>query len=121
MKIKIDKIVKKEHLLNIYIKFPFYRRYKDYAEFLKQFEDNENYNFMNPCLDVDGKHIIMTFVLRNKKDIEPYIKYGINKDLCKEIYERLNEIQYLLKFTLFGWKAQVLKAEVVVFRAWSEK
>lgn len=76
MKIKIDKIVKKEHLLNIYIKIPFYKRYRDYISYFKQFEDNENYNFMEPCLDIDGKHIIMTFVLRNKKDIEPYIKKG---------------------------------------------
>ena len=94
MKIKIDKIVKKEHLLNIYIKIPFYRKYRDYLNYFKQFEDKENYNFMEPRLDIDGKHIIITFVLRNKEDILPYIKYD-----RKEIYERLNEIQYLLKFT----------------------
>lgn len=75
MKIKIDKIVKKEQLLNIYIKIPFYRKFRDYTNYFKQFEDNENYNFMEPCLDIDGKHIIMTFVLRNKKDIEPYIRF----------------------------------------------
>lgn len=72
MKVKIDKIVKVEHLLNVYIKIPFYRRYKDYDKYLEQFEDNDN--FMNPGLDIDGKHIIMTFVLRNKDDILPYIK-----------------------------------------------
>lgn len=74
MKVKIDKIVKKEHLLNVYIKIPFYRRFRDYNKYLKQFEDNENCNFMEPCLDIDGKHIIMTFVLRNKEDILLYIK-----------------------------------------------
>jgi len=80
MKIKIDRIVKAEHLLNVYIKIPFYRKYKDYIKYFKQFEDKDN--FIEPCLDIDSKHIIMTFVLRNKKDIEPYIKFrksGVNR------------------------------------------
>lgn len=73
MKIKIDEIVKKEHLLNVYIKIPFYRSYKSYIKYFEQFRDTDN--FMEPCLDIDGKHIIMTFVLRNREDIKPYIKF----------------------------------------------
>lgn len=74
MKIKIDKIVKKEHLLKVYIKKPFYKRYADYLDYFKQFEDKENCNFLGANPDRDGKHLIMTFILRNKKDIEPYIR-----------------------------------------------
>ena len=73
MRVKIDKIVKNENHLNVYIKKPFYRRYKDYIKYFKQFEDNEN--FLEPCIDIDGKHIIMTFILRSKKDIEPYLRF----------------------------------------------
>lgn len=76
MKIKIDKIIKKEHLLNVYIKKPFYRRFRDYEKYFKQFEDKENYNFLEPCIDIDCKHIIMTFVLRNREDIEPYLRFS---------------------------------------------
>lgn len=72
MKIKIDKIVKKEHLLNVYIKIPFYRSYKNYIKYFEQFRDNDN--FMEPYLDIDGKHIVMTFVLRNRKNFELYTK-----------------------------------------------
>lgn len=92
MKLKIDYIEKNGKHLNIYIKVPYFRRFVNYADYFKQFKDNDN--FLDPHLECDGKHIKMTFILRNKEDILPYIKQD-----NKEIYERLNEIQYLLKFT----------------------
>lgn len=91
MKIKIDKIVKNEHLLDVYIKIPFYRSYKNYIKYFEQFRDNDN--FMEPCLDIDGKHIIMTFVLRNKEDILPYIKKGSGVNEWR-IWKRICQIKW---------------------------
>ena len=68
---KIDWIEKDGKYLNIYIKFPYFRRFVDYYPYFEQFEDSDN--FLGACLESDCKHIVMTFILRNKDDILPYV------------------------------------------------
>lgn len=68
---KIDWIEKDGEYLNIFIKFPYFRRFVDYYPYFEQFEDSDN--FLGACLEPDCKHIVMTFILRNKDDILPYV------------------------------------------------
>lgn len=95
--LKIKKIEKEGRLLRIYIKKPFNSSFSKLYDKIKKYLDKEASS--HPIIDGSRKYMILTYLLRNKKDIEPYIKYGIAKEVCKDIYERLNEIQYLLKFT----------------------
>lgn len=68
---KIDWIEKHGKYLNVFIKVPYFRRFVDYSSYFKQFEDSDN--FLDAYLKCDGKHIVMTFILRNKDDILPYV------------------------------------------------
>lgn len=75
MKIKVDKVVKDGKKLILYVKRPMFTNIKYLLHQCNwYFKDYDN--FLEPGLDIDGKHIILTFILRNKKDIEPYIKKG---------------------------------------------
>ncbi len=88
--LKIKGIIKDGKHLKIRIKKPRGSLIKTFKSLEINFKDEDNY--LPPYLDIDGKSIILTFVLRNKEDLKLYTNC---KDL--EIYERLNEIQYLLK------------------------
>lgn len=62
--------VRENRFLDIYIKKP----YNKYAMHFKNKYFNSFENYLGESIDVSGKYIILTFVLRNEKDILPYIK-----------------------------------------------
>lgn len=100
MKVRnIKKIIIEGSNMKIYVKKPLF---KNTLQFLEELDDtfketNEWESYLGTGMK--GKYFVLTFVLRNKDDIEPYIKYGMGKDILKIIYENLNEIQYMLKWT----------------------
>lgn len=70
---KVNFIKKNGNRLLVYIKMPFFRTPKKIDEELMQFEDNY-ISYLGWKLDDCCKYVIATFVLRNIKDIEPYIE-----------------------------------------------
>ena len=101
MKYKIKKIEREDKYLKVYVKKPLF---KDMVDFMHELdyeflEKNKWESYLGTKLNEHGD-VILTFVLRNMEEFEPYIKYGMGKQVCEEIYNRLNEIQYMLKFTV---------------------
>lgn len=75
MKINIKKIEKQGKRLILYAKKPLFISYHNFAnELSRYFRDSDNLLEIRP--DETGKYVIITFVLRNKEDILPYIKKG---------------------------------------------
>ena len=76
MKLNIKEIIKDGEYLKIYIKRPMFTNLRSVFESLDLiFKDNHE-SYLGCGLDCSGKCVIATFVLRNKKDIEPYkLKY----------------------------------------------
>ena len=73
MKIKVDKVVKNGKKLMLYVKKPMFTNIKRLLHQCNSyFKDYDN--FLEPGLDMECKHVILTFILRNREDIEPYIK-----------------------------------------------
>lgn len=58
--------------LELFVKIPFGRTYKDVVTYFKQKYDDEHMSFLQPGLDATGKYVILVFVLRNMEDK----KYG---------------------------------------------
>lgn len=74
MKIKIDKVIKDDKKLILYVKKPMFTNIKLLLyQCNSYFKDYDN--FLEPRLDIECKHVILTFILRNRKDIEPYIRF----------------------------------------------
>lgn len=74
MKIKIDKVIKDGKELVLYVKKPMFTNIKLLLHQCNSyFKDYDN--FLEPGLDMECKHVILTFILRNREDIEPYIKF----------------------------------------------
>ena len=101
MKYKIKKIEREDKYLKVYVKKPLF---KDMVDFIHELdyeflEKNKWESYLGTKLNEHGD-VILTFVLRNMEEFEPYIKYGMGKQVCEEIYNRLNEIQYMLKFSV---------------------
>ena len=71
---KIKKIITDGRRIDIYIKIPFYSNFLKMNNKLKEYYDKDA-SFDN-FIDITGKYIIMSYMLRNKKDILPYIKYS---------------------------------------------
>ena len=69
---KVSKIIKRGNCLLIYKRIGLFKSYLDENKEFEQFEDNK-WSFLGTGIDKSRKYIIGTFVLRNKKDIEPYI------------------------------------------------
>lgn len=70
---KVLKIEKDGKYLNIWIKGDYKKITK---KFIKYYNDGD-FNFLTPDIDVTGKYTILRFILRNKEDILPYIKYSV--------------------------------------------
>ena len=68
--LKVSKIERDGNCLEIWIKGN-YNKFAPYYE--KKFYDGHT-SFLGTYIDVESKYIILKFVLRNKEDIEPYIK-----------------------------------------------
>ena len=71
--LKIKKFNKKGRYLDIYIKKPLFNWKKIYYNLFNKYCDMENYNF-DILLDRTNKYMILRFILRDKSDIEPYLK-----------------------------------------------
>lgn len=72
--LKVLKIEREGNQLEIWIKGNYNKMAKYYE---KKFYD-EYTSFLGTYIDVDGKYIILRFVLRNLEDILPYIKYSMD-------------------------------------------
>lgn len=67
--IKIEKDGRK---LYIYFKIPFYSSYrKTYSKLRKYYDEDSS---LEPFIDENGKYIVVGYLLRSKKDIEPYLR-----------------------------------------------
>ncbi len=70
-KLKIKKIEKLGKYLYIYIKIPYFIGFKKISKQLAKYEDNEA--SLHTYIDIKSKYAILTYVLRNKEDILPYV------------------------------------------------
>ena len=59
--------------LQIYIKMPFLAGFGNFAKRYNSKYANGYENYLGESIDVTGKYLILTFVLRNKEDILPYL------------------------------------------------
>lgn len=71
---KPSKIKKDGRKLYIYFKIPFYSSYKKTYGKLQKYYDKDS--SLELGIDKTGKYIIIGYLLRSKKDIEPYLKEG---------------------------------------------
>ena len=70
---KPSKIKKDGRKLYIYFKIPFYSSYKkEYSKLRKYYDEDSS---LRTFIDETGKYIIIGYLLRSKKDIEPYLKW----------------------------------------------
>lgn len=65
---------KENNLLKIYIKIPFGKTVKDVMVYFKNKYDDGKMSYLDSGIDITGKYVILNFVLRNDKDIRPYIE-----------------------------------------------
>lgn len=59
--------------LEIYIKMPLFANYAILAQKYKEKYANDFENYLGESIDVTGKYLILTFILRNMEDILPYL------------------------------------------------
>ena len=72
---KIRKIEKNGRYLKVYVKRPFGKNLSKVIGSIEiKYNDKENNNFLEPNISIDKRDIVLTFVLRSKEDIEPYIR-----------------------------------------------
>lgn len=69
---KPNKIRKVGRRLYIYFKIPFYSSFKKMYYKIQKYYDNDS--SLEPFIDKTGKYIVIGYLLRSKKDIEPYLK-----------------------------------------------
>ena len=75
MKINIKKIEKQGKRLILYAKKPLFIKWFTFlSDIAFYFKDEDN--FLEVGIDETCKYAILTFVLRNKEDILPYIRKG---------------------------------------------
>lgn len=65
---------KENNLLKLYIKIPFGKKAKDVMIYFKNKYNDGWMSFLSAGIDITGKYVILNFVLRNDKDIKPYIE-----------------------------------------------
>ena len=70
---KPSKIKKVGRELYIYFKIPFYSSYKKMHYKLQKYYDEDG--SLESFIDKTGKYIVIGYLLRSKKDIEPYLKW----------------------------------------------
>ena len=69
---KPNKIKKVGRRLYIYFKIPFYSNFRKIHSKLKKYYDEDS--SLEPFIDKTGKYIVIGYLLRSKKDIEPYLR-----------------------------------------------
>lgn len=75
---KPSKIKKVGRILYIYFKIPFNSNFKKMYYKLQKYYDEDS--SLEPFIDITGKYIVIVYFLKSKKDIEPYLKEGINEN-----------------------------------------
>lgn len=65
---------KEGKLLKLYIKIPMFKKFADVVYYFRNKYDDGLISYLDAGLDITGKFVILNFVLRDKSDIEPYIK-----------------------------------------------
>ena len=76
---------KENNLLKLYVKIPFGKTFYDVKIYFKNKYDDECMSFLDSGIDITGKYVILNFVLRNEKDIKPYIEE------CNRLKEMINK------------------------------
>lgn len=71
---KPSKIRKVDRILYIYFKIPFYSNFKKMYYKLQKYYDEDS--SLEIGIDKTGKYIVISYFLRSKKDIEPYLKWS---------------------------------------------
>lgn len=69
---KPSKIKKVGRRLYIYFKIPLFSNYRKVLEKLQKYHDKDS--SMDGFIDETGKYVIIGYLLRNTKDIQPYTK-----------------------------------------------
>lgn len=65
---------KENNLLKLYIKIPFGKTYYDVKIYFENKYNDDYMSFLDSGIDVTGKFVILSFVLRNDQDIRPYME-----------------------------------------------
>lgn len=71
---KPSKIEKDGRRLYVYFKIPFYSNFRKMYSKLQKYYDKDS--SLEPFIDETGKYIVIGYLLRSKKDIEPYLKWS---------------------------------------------
>lgn len=66
--------------LQIYIKIPLFNDFRSFANKYKEKYSNDFENYLEESIDVTGKYLILTFILRNMEDILPYLNTSSKED-----------------------------------------
>lgn len=81
---------KENNLLKLYIKIPFGKTVRDVIVYFKNKYDDGWMSFLGSGLDITGKYVILNFVLRNDKDIRPYIEE------CNRLTKEFNKLKEMI-------------------------
>ena len=81
---------KENNLLKLYIKIPFGKTVKDVIVYFKNKYDDDCMSFLGSGIDITGKYVILNFVLRNEKDIKPYIEE------CNRLTKEFNKLKEMI-------------------------
>lgn len=76
---------KENNLLKLYIKIPFGKTYYDVKIYFENKYNDDYMSFLDSGIDVTGKFVILSFVLRNDQDIRPYMEE------CNRLKEMINK------------------------------
>ena len=76
---------KEGKFLKLYIKIPMFKNFVDVIYYFRNKYDDGLMSYLDAGLDITGKFVILTFVLRDDSDIKPYIKaYNELKEMNKK-------------------------------------
>ena len=70
----VRNFVKRDKFLDLYIKIPWWKKPYDMTKYFKEKYFDGYMSYIGCAYDKTQKYIIVTFVLRDKSDIQPYIK-----------------------------------------------
>lgn len=73
------------------MKIPFGKTFYDVKIYFKNKYDDECMSFLDSGIDITGKYVILNFVLRNDKDIRPYIEE------CNRLTKEFNSLKEMIK------------------------
>lgn len=72
MKYKCKYFTMKDRCIEIYVKKPFFRKFSEMSNYFDNIFKDNNEKYLG-CGISEDREIVLTFVLRDYKDIKPYI------------------------------------------------